>query len=60
MMGSGLVGGAIANSIGVFFWVRTRIALGVTGGFSVILSARRLWSLQRGQPRSAVPRDRER
>ena len=50
MMGSGLVGGAIANSSGVFFWVWTLIALGVTGIFSVILSARGLWSLQRGQP----------
>ncbi len=50
MMGSGLVGGAIAKSSGVFFWVWTLIALGVTGIFSVILSARGLWSLQRGQP----------
>jgi len=51
MMGSGLVGGAIANSSGVCFWVWTLIALGVTGIFSVILSARGLWSLRRGQPR---------
>jgi hypothetical protein len=51
MMGSGLVGGAIANSSGVFFWVWTLIALGVTSIFSVILSARGLWSLQRGQRR---------
>ena len=52
MMGSGLVGGRIANSSGVFFWVWTLIALGVTAIFSVILSARGLWSLQRGQSRS--------
>ena len=46
MMGSGLVGGKIADSSGVFFWVWTNIALGVTAIFSVILSARGLWSLQ--------------
>ncbi|MGH9670480.1 MAG: hypothetical protein ACRD3A_10255 [Terriglobales bacterium] len=51
MMGAGLVGGRIANSSGVFFWVWTLIALGVTAIFSGILSARGLWSLQRGQPR---------
>ena len=51
MMGSGLVGGRIANSSGKFFWVWTLIALGVTATFSVILSARGLWSLQWGQSR---------
>jgi hypothetical protein len=51
MMGAGLVGGEIANSSGVFFWVWTLIALGVTAIFSVILSARGLWSLQWGQSR---------
>jgi hypothetical protein len=50
-MGAGLVGGRIANSSGVFFWVWTLIALGVTAIFSVILSAHGLWSLQRGQSR---------
>lgn len=49
MRGAGLVGGAIANSGGVFFWVWTLIALGTTGLVSVILSARGLWRLQRGQ-----------
>jgi hypothetical protein len=49
MMGAGLVGGRIANSSGVFFWVWTLIALGVTATFSVILSARGLWSLQWGR-----------
>jgi hypothetical protein len=44
MMGTGLVGGRIANSSGVFFWVWTLIALGVTAIFGVILSARGLWS----------------
>ena len=51
MIGSGLVGGRIANSSGVFFWVWTLLALGVTALFSVILSVRGLWSLRRGQPR---------
>ena len=50
MMGAGLVGGAIASSSGVFFRVWTLIALGVTATFSLILSARGLWSL-RGKSR---------
>jgi hypothetical protein len=50
MMGAG-VGAAIAKSSGAFFFVWTLLALGVTGLFSVILSVRGLWSLQRGQPR---------
>jgi hypothetical protein len=45
MRGRGLVGGSIANSSGVFFWVWTLLAVGVTAPFSVILSARGLWSL---------------
>ena len=49
MRGAGLVGGRIANSSGVFFWVWTLIALGGASSFSAILSARGLWSLQRGQ-----------
>src|SRR5580765_676014 len=51
MSGAGLVGGRIAHSSGIFFWVWTLIALGATGSFSAILSARGLWSLQRGQSR---------
>ena len=45
MMGRGLVGGEIANSSGVLFWVWTLITLQVTAIFSLILSARGLWSL---------------
>jgi hypothetical protein len=52
MMGAGLVGGRIANSTGVFFWVWTLIALGVTAIFSVVLSARGLWSLHRASAAS--------
>ncbi len=51
MMGAGLVGGRIANSSGVFFWVWTLIALGVTALFSIILSVRGLWSPPRRRPR---------
>lgn len=46
----GAVGGGIAESSGAFFFAWTLIALGVTAIFSVILSARGLRSLQRGQP----------
>jgi len=42
----------IAKSSGGFFFVWTLLALGVTAVFSVILSARGLWSLRRVQPRS--------
>jgi hypothetical protein len=51
MRGAG-VGGAIAKSSGAFFFVWTLLALGVTGLFSVVLSLRGLWSLQRSQPGS--------
>jgi hypothetical protein len=45
MRGAGLVGGRIANSSGIFFWVWTLLALGVTAIFSLVLSARALRSL---------------
>ena len=51
MTGSGLVGGDIANSGGAFFFVWTLIALGATTLFSVILSARGLWSMKWGKSR---------
>jgi hypothetical protein len=52
MKGKGVgVASGIANSGGGFFFVWTLIALGLTGLFSVILSARGLWSLRRGQSR---------
>jgi hypothetical protein len=43
MRGVGLVGGRIAGSSGVFFWVWTLLAVGVTATFSVLLSARGLY-----------------
>lgn len=48
MTGSGLAGKA--NSGGAFFFGWTLLALQVTALFSVILSARELWSLRRAQP----------
>ena len=44
MIGKGLVGGRIANSSGIHFWVWTLITLQVTAIFSLILSARGLWN----------------
>lgn len=45
MKGKGVGVPSIANSSGGFFFVWTLLALGVTGLFSLILSARELWSL---------------
>jgi hypothetical protein len=53
MRGAGV--GEIAKSSGGFFFVWTLIALGVTAIFCVLLSARGLWSLQRGQPLARAP-----
>ena len=52
MRGAGLVGHRIAGTSGVFFWVWTLIALGVTSTISGILSARGLWRLRRGPSKS--------
>ena len=49
MSGSGLLGPRIANSSGVFFWVWTLLALGVTASVSAVLSALGLWRLQRSR-----------
>jgi len=43
--------GEIARSAGGFFFVWTLWALGGLGGVTVMLSARGLWRLRRGQPR---------
>ena len=51
MAGSGLAGGKNANYGGALFFGWTLLVLEVTALFSVILSARELWSLRRGQPR---------
>lgn len=49
MRGAGLVGGRVAGSSGMFFWVWTLLTLGVTSVFSLILSVRGLWSLRRAR-----------
>jgi hypothetical protein len=41
----------IARSAGGFFFVWTLWALGATGGVTIILSVRGLWSLRRVQPK---------
>jgi hypothetical protein len=52
MRGKGVgVASSIGNSSGHFFFVWVLIAIGVTGLFSVILSARGLWSLPWRRPR---------
>jgi hypothetical protein len=51
MRGAGLVGGRIAHSSGIFFWVWTLIAVGVTSTFSAILSASGLWGLRENRAR---------
>ena len=48
MTGSGLVSPKVLNAGAVFFWVWTLLALGATALVSVVLSAQRLWSIQRG------------
>jgi len=54
MRGKGVgVTSSIGHSSGHFFFVWTLIAIGVTGLFSVVLSARGLWSLRRGRTRSS-------
>lgn len=51
MRGAGFVGGRVAHTSGMFFWVWTLLALGVTALLSVFLSARELWRLRRSKPR---------
>ncbi len=49
MRGAGLVGGRVADTGGMFFFVWTLFALGVTAPFSAVLAARGLWGLRRGK-----------
>jgi hypothetical protein len=58
MRGKGVgVASRIAYSSGHFFFVWTLIAIGVTGLFSVILSARELWGLPWRRSRKSNTRD---
>ncbi len=51
MRGKGVgAGSRIASSSGAIFFVWTLIAIGVTGLFSAVLSARELWSLRSRPP----------
>ena len=51
MGGRGLVGGRIAGTSGMFVWVWTLIALGITGMMTAILAALGLWrSFRRRAP----------
>ena len=43
MTGGGLVGGRIANTDGIYFWVLTALALGVTSTISGVLAGLGLW-----------------
>ena len=43
--------GEIAASSGGFFFMWTLFALGTTGLYAIILTARRLWNLRSGAPR---------
>lgn len=54
MRGAGLVGGRIAHSSGVLFWVWTLLALGGNSTFCGVLAARGLWILQRGDSRHST------
>jgi len=47
----------IAKSSGGFFFVWTLLAVGMTGTFSVILSARALWLLRSGKPGYEIRED---
>jgi len=54
MTGAGLVGPRIVNAGAVFFWVWTLFALGATAIVSMVLSAQRLWNIQRGRRRVRI------
>ena len=47
MIGNGMVGPKAMSSGAIFFWVWTLLALGATSLVSVVLSAQRLWTLQK-------------
>jgi hypothetical protein len=51
MIRAGLVGGRVAGSSGIHFWVWTLITLQVTSIFSLVMSIRGLWNPQWGQSR---------
>jgi hypothetical protein len=50
MSGAGV---GVKRSAGAFFFIWTLYALGVSGAFGIILSARAIWNTRRAQPRAA-------
>lgn len=54
----GVAGGSIAGSSGVFLWVWTLLALGVSSAFSVILSVQGLWRLRRTRSQTSEAESR--
>ena len=50
MRGAGLVGGRIAGSSGIFFWVWTLIMVALCSTFAGILSIRAMWHLRSRRP----------
>lgn len=52
---SGITGGAAPASAGAFFFAWTLLAVGATSSFSVIASARALWSLRRQRGTMRLP-----
>ena len=52
---AGVFSGQLVKSSGGFLFVWTLHAMGVTAMFSLILSARGLWSLQRDQRKRNIP-----
>jgi len=54
MRGAGFVGGRVANTSGMFFFVWTMLALGVTSLLCLFLSVRGLLSLRRTKPVKAT------
>jgi hypothetical protein len=56
MSGRGLVGGRIAGTNGMRFWVWTLLAIGATSAFSAILAIRELWNLRRSPKETPLSR----
>ena len=55
MRGPGLVGGRIANSDGMLFWVLSELLVGVTACVSVVLAVQGLWTGSKHDPVHQAP-----
>ena len=58
MGGRGMVGGRIAGTNGMRFWVWTNLAIGATSAFSAILAVRELWRLRTTSTGASAPASR--